>query len=690
MQPELHPLNDEEFQAAVEKLLDQAEDFLEERVRPAANSAWAAYWDQVNVQPEEGGSEVVVPVVRDVAHSLMPDLMEILAGNETVVEYIGRQVAWPEGQPPPHIQAEKSTLLAQDVFWQDCKGWRVLYDAAIEGLVGNVGCMKAYRRDKVCLYEQETIDPDPLLLMALNNTPGVAVADPQQREDGSLAYPIKKYQVERELIIEPIPASDLVFSDDVDADACRIIGERMELRRGDVVAMGIEPEEVEKLKADNRSGYREQRQARQGREDDRQRKQTGVEWSLEPVTIYKLFVMIDADGDGLPERWEVLMGSDLTRGRKRGGRILRREKVQSQPYCLFSAHPLPGQIPGLTLEQVLGDMQDQRTELRRDTLDNARLINSPMMLGSSGVDAAALRDWRKHKFVKETVAGSVRWWQPPPTVQYLLQVDQALELQQETSTGISRVAMGLDPDALTNVTATAVQGTLGAAQRKMEFMARAVAEGLRQVFQKLLRLMVGMQPRMVIGSSGGMEVVSPDALDPSFSVRVRVGIGPAAKMARTVALREVLGLQIQAIQAYGKDNPLCGVQHVAATIQDLAAQSGLRYDRYFRAEPEIMQRLQAEQQQGPPPDPKMIEVQGKLQMQGQKQQADMQAKAAELQQEFAQEQQKMLAEFQLKMHELDQKMALRIREQNIEGQLERERIKAMPKTQPAANIPRAN
>jgi hypothetical protein len=690
VQPDLHPLDDEEFEQAVTALLDEAEEFMDQRVRPAANSAWAAYWDVVNVEPEQGGSEVVVPVVRDVAHSLMPDLMEILAGNEAVVEYMGRAVtAIVPGKLPPQVMAEKSTLLAQDVFWQDCKGWVQLHDATLESLVGNVGCLKAYRREKICLYEHEQVDPDPLLLMALNATPGVAVADPTQREDGSTVYPIKKYQVEQELMIEAVSAADLVFSDAVDADSARLIGERMDLRRGDLIAMGIEPEVVGELKADSRSGYKEARQYRQNREDDRQRKTTGVAWAMEPVTVYKLFVQLDADGDGLTERWEVLLASDMGRkGGKPGGKVLRKQKVEGQPYCPFASHRLPGQIHGRTIEQVLGDMQDQRTALRRDTLDNARAINSPMMLGSSGIDAMALANWRKHKFVKETVAGSVRWWQPPPVVQYLLQVDQALEMQQETSTGISRVAMGLDPDALTNVTATAIQGTLGAAQRKMEMVARSIAEGgLKPLYQKLLRLMVGLPPRMVIGSSGGMELVSPDMLDPTFSVRVKVGLGPAAKMARTTSLREVLQLQIQAIAQYGPDNDLCAINHVANTIQDLSAQTGLRYDRYFRPEPEIQQRLAAKAQQPPPPDPKMIEVQGKLQMQGQKQQSDMQATMQKMQAEFARDQQKLQAEFQLKMHELDQKMALRIREQNIEGALESEKIRQGGGD---ANIPRAN
>ena len=103
--------------------------------------------------------------------------------------------------------AKKATLLAQDVFWQDCRGWQQLFDACREALVGDVGCLKAFAGQKLCLYEHEQVDPDPLLLMALNATPDIAVADPEQREDGSVAYPVKKYQVEQELIIETVPAA---------------------------------------------------------------------------------------------------------------------------------------------------------------------------------------------------------------------------------------------------------------------------------------------------------------------------------------------------------------------------------------------------------------------------------------------------------------------------------------------------
>ena len=77
----------------------------------------------------------------------------------------------------------------------------------------------------------------------------------------------------------------------------------------------------------------------------------GRDWALEPVTVYKLYVQIDSDGDGLTERWEVLLGS-VPAGKGSGsrttrkGKVLKREKVDSQPYCPFAANRLPSRSTG--------------------------------------------------------------------------------------------------------------------------------------------------------------------------------------------------------------------------------------------------------------------------------------------------------------------------------------------------------
>ncbi len=688
MRDDLRPLEDDEFEAAVQALITDAEDHVDQKMRPQREAAWAAYWGAVGVEADEGGSDIVVPVIRDTVRSLIPDIMEILAGHEAVVEYTSRTVEQEKGQLPPQIMAEKATLLAHDVFWQDCSGWKKLHDAALEAIVGGLGCLRPYKRRKTVLSEHKLYDPDPMLLQALGATPGVHVGDPERHEPGDdgaqepPTYPIKHYQVEEELLIEQIPAAEMIFNDAPTADECRIIGQRNVTTRGDLVSMGIVLEEIEGLTVGDDSRIRAEREAQQNRTSDEADRKSGLPWSLMPVTLYQLFVRVDKDGDGLPELWRVLVGGDARK-------VLRKERAECQDYCPFQANAKPGEIQGLTLLEVMPDLQDARTEVLRDAMDNAREVNSPLILAGSGADHVGLQEWRKRKVVRENLSGAVRWFQAPPTLQHLLPMLEHLELETESRVGISRVAQGLDPDALTNVTATAIQGTIGAAQRKQEMVARTIAEtGLKQVFQKLLKLLVGTPERAVLGKSGEMEIVSPHMLDPTFTVRVKVGLGPAARAARTAARNQMLGIQIQAIGAYGPDNPLCGIQHVAAVLQDIAADAGLRYDRYFRPTQEVeAMAKQAAAQPKPDPAQQKIEAdakikQGQLQLDAQQSQAklaqDKQTAEQKLQQEYLLAQQKLQAEF-----------AMRREEMAMEGQLKVLAIATQPDRSPSAtNIPR--
>ena len=68
---------------------------------------------------------------------------------------------------------------------------------------------------------------------------------------------------------------------------------------------------------------------------------------------------------------------------------------------------------------------------------------------------------------------------------------QYMDLQTEAKTGVSKASMGLDPEALSNQTATGAQLTAQAGAGQIEVMARNLAEGgMRQLFNLILELLI--------------------------------------------------------------------------------------------------------------------------------------------------------------------------------------------------------
>jgi hypothetical protein len=100
--------------------------------------------------------------------------------------------------------------------------------------------------------------------------------------------------------------------------------------------------------------------------------------------------LIDADGDGLPERWRFLcVGA--------GKKLLRRQRDDHQPYVPFSAYRWPHRLEGLGLDVLVGDIQELKTESQPGA-ERQRQGHQPAADAvRPGVDAGRLVSWRKEK-----------------------------------------------------------------------------------------------------------------------------------------------------------------------------------------------------------------------------------------------------------------------------------------------------
>lgn len=641
------PLTEDEFQKAVEDLIEDAERNADANWRSARDEGWKRYrggLESVDAKPEPGGDSTVYAEVRDAVQQLMPEIMEQLAGSEEPVEYYSND-------PQKAQQTKAATLLAISIWWEG-GGWQSLYDAVMHAAVGRLGCLKIYRHEKLCMEEEE-VAGQPEELDQYQQTPGYAVLEREDIEaeaaDPTTGEPVRyiahskaqvrRYYVEAELRIDAPFPGEVICTTGSDPDSALCIGQKSTVRMADLRAMGIELDELEDVQGYDDTAD-DERAAQTG--ESRQTPKDFGSWALQPVTLFEVYVLLDANGDGLLERWKVIAAGDD----KTVLRAEQRPRHDDQPYVLFPYRRNPQTIQGLSITDLVTDLQETKTKLMRGLIDNVDTVNNPMMLASGTVNWASLQTWRKMKVVDERTPNSVRWFAPPPTAGETLPVLQYLDTLTEQRIGAGRAAQGLQPDSLTSVAAVAVAGAQAAAQRAIKLTVRTIAElGLRPAFTKLLRLMVGEAPRAVVGEDGQYQVVDPRALDPAFGVRARVGLGAMAAEERRGAYRELIGLTAQLLGAPPPYNTLTTPNKTATLIQSAVAEfRGLGAGRFYSTPDEVKAAQAQQEQQPPPPDPKMVEAQGKLQLQGQKAQADMQLQGAKLQGGMAMDAQKLQAD----------------------------------------------
>jgi hypothetical protein len=189
----------------------------------------------------------------------------------------------------------------------------------------------------------------------------------------------------------------------------------------------------------------------------------------------------------------------------------------------------------------------------------------------------------------------------------------------EAKTGVSRAAMGLDPDALQNTTATAAQLTAQGGAAQIEVMARNLAEGgMRRLFKLMLQLYVENSPEPQLMRMNGQFVpVDPRVWNTSMDVTVNVGLGTGQEDQKMAALQQALQMQTMIWQNYGPMNGLVSMTLIRNTLADILAAGGVRNtDRYFMPmDPETEQMLiqQQMQIQAQRPDPQTALAQAQVQ-----------------------------------------------------------------------------
>jgi hypothetical protein len=270
-----------------------------------------------------------------------------------------------------------------------------------------------------------------------------------------------------------------------------------------------------------------------------------------------------------------------------------------------------------------------------------------------------------------------------------------MDQMREDRTGMSKAAMGLDPDALQSTTKAAVAATVSASQSRLELQARILAEGMKKLFKGILYLMTTHQdkPRMVRLRNEWVQI-DPRVWDASMDVNVNIGLGNGDVNEKINALNIIMQKQEQIMAQFGPMNQIASLPMYIRTLQKAIELSGYKdASSYFNTLPADFQMPQEQPQQTP--------EQVLAQVQAQSIQADIQKKAAELElqrekmirdDDYRRDQ--LAQDLMLKKYELELKYGTQISTAEIAAMqnLDREAMKQQAAivnqaVQTAANVP---
>lgn len=581
---ELKKLTEDDIKSIAADAVDNAEDFVNSELVDERLKAQRYYDGKVDIGEEEGRSRVVSTKIRDKIRAIKPSLMRVFLSTDKPVEFA------PMG--PEDAQFSEQATKYVNYKFNSLGGYQVLSDVFSDSLLKKCGVVKCYwnTEKKSETYDHQDLPEEEFSLIV--NDPRVEVIEHSENieleidetgiEFERITHDVKVSLTEEygDLVIESLPPEEFFISSEATnlEDAYAVVHKR-EVRVGDLVAMGYEFDVVSELTGNDTDNFTdEERFERQNFsfDDDEQ----PLDPSMRKVIVSEVYMKIDVDGTGVPSMHKILLGGG-------SDELLDYEPWGDVPFAVFQHDPEAHTWVGNSLADILFSEQDAATAMLRGVLDNVALTNNPR---TELVEGMVNTD----DFLNNEIGGVVRVKQSgavnPLTVPFVagqtLSAVEYFDAQIDQKTGVSAASSGLDPNALQNTTATAVNATVQGAASQIEVMARNLAEGgVTQLFKLMLKLTIENCDKIEMMAIAGNDYmpVDPRSWNKEMDVTVNVGLGTGREGERAAALQQALDMQIQIFSNYGADNGLVGMTEIRNTLADMLALGGLRnINRYFK------------------------------------------------------------------------------------------------------------
>jgi hypothetical protein len=473
---------------------------------------------------KKGRSQIVTRDVLETVEGIMPELMKIFASSDSVVEFE------PVG-PEDEEAAAQATDYVNHVFMKRLDGFKLMYNWFKDSLLMKYSVIKVgwNEEDIVEFHPFDNISKEELKVFEDNaDEEEYAIESKTKNEDGSFRVRIRRTKKQGEPFIDIIPSEEFRIKErSKDIQSAGFVGHVCQKSIGELLEAGVDPDLLPSGGAEMGIGISQQ--------------VADARFSDPVEGLGSTFVGSVVDEDQLVEVADVYVRTfDQEEGRvvimhviQVEGEVILSEEVDHIPLIGISPIMIPHKFVGVSAADLVTDIQELRSTMIRQILDNLALQNAGRYSIIEGqVNIQDLLDNKIGGIVRTKAQNAVTPLATPQISAATFPLLDSLDLQKENRTGVSRMTQGLDPNALTsNTAATAVNQVMTAAQGKILLIARVFAEtGMKPLLWELYRQIRTHQTEADIVKLRGrfVEVAPFDWIDRK-DMTVTVGIGNGNK-----------------------------------------------------------------------------------------------------------------------------------------------------------------
>ena len=618
----------------------------------------------------EGRSQVISSDVLEAVESVLPSLLRIFTAGDDIVKFE------PVG-PEDEEASKQATEYINHIIFKENDGWKVFYTWFKDALIQKNGFIKHYYKYEDEFFKESYKGLTEIEYQALLIDDAVEVVDVEEvieekmvmTEQGEMAdtqtvfnVDVKRKSSSGKICIENVPPEEMLVSKRTKtlADA-PYIAHRLKKTVSDLIAEGYDRKKIEDIPNYANSTWNEESLSRNLFNEESYMDES-ADPSMREVLYYENYIRTDIDNDGVAELLKVCTVGDTNE-------ILHVEEISYIPFSTITPIINPHRLFGMSVADLVMDIQQIKSVLLRQCLDNAFLMNNSRVLAvDSQVNLDDLLQSRAGNIVRVKSPNAVVPLQAQNFMQEGLAMMEKVDQIKEQRSGISRMQQGLDPNTIqkSHTTATGVKEAMASAGQRIETIARVFAEtGIKDLMNCLLKLTTQYQDyKKIIKIRNNYVPIDPREWKNKFNLTINVGLGTGSHEQRLQILGQILGIQEKIMMSGSK---LANEQNIYNTLERVVHNAGFKSPQEFFTNPET---LPPEQPKDPMQEnPLLIATQQQIQADREKNIAELQLKKEKMEAELELKKQEQVAELELKKQEMIAELQMEREKMNRKAQM---------------------
>jgi hypothetical protein len=545
---------------------------------------------------QEGRSSLVSTDVADAIEWIMPQIMKSFTQNNEVVVFDPVN----EGD---ELQAQIESEYVYDVLMKQNDGFTLIHQFVKDALMQRNGMLKVYYEDdeKITTYNYSGLTEDQLAVALLDEDSEILELtedesqseNPLEQEPTTYSAKIKVTEKCGKICIDPVAPEEFRVNTQHNnislANArftCHIVNKTL----SDLREEGYKDEDIEDLVSSDllRSAYR----------FNYQNEPTQVPSVLSSddanrlVEVTECYLKLDVNGDGIAELMKVTVA-----GVETPTVILSMEEIDSLPWISTTAILMSHKFQGLSIYDRLKSIQDNKTAIIRNIMDNMYLQNNQRNVVLEGqVNLDDLLVSRPGGLIRVKRTDAIMPLQTPAIGDAAFSMMQYLDEVKAGRTGVSADGTASPENIGNAVGSQGVERMMNAKEELVGLIIRVICEtGIKPLCNKI-RDLVTMHVDTIedFKFRGQWVKVNPSEWEERTRSSVRVGTGTGDTRAKLAAIQQVQLLQEKIMSM--PNQTLTNPNKIYATIDDFCKFSGLDSANKYFVDPSSPEGQQAAQQ----------------------------------------------------------------------------------------------